>query len=68
MTTQHCIVDKWQWLHDEFNIYLTLEKAYKPHDHIAPRCYGAFKGNGVAVLIHVMGFWMESLPVLSSKQ
>ena len=43
-----------QRLHDEFNIYLTLEKAYQscqPHDRIAPRCYGAFQGDGVAVLI-----------------
>ena len=47
-------VDKPQQLHDEFNIYLTLEKAYqscKPHDRITPRCYGAFEGDGVAVLI-----------------
>ncbi|KAF8815478.1 hypothetical protein BYT27DRAFT_7333909 [Phlegmacium glaucopus] len=46
--------DNRQRLHDEFNIYLTLEKAYQscqPHDRIAPRCYGAFEGDGVAVLI-----------------
>ena len=46
--------DSRQRLHDEFNIYLTLEKAYQSrrrHDHIAPRCYGAFEGDGVAVLI-----------------
>jgi len=31
-----------------------LEKAYQsrqPHDRIAPRCYGAFEGDGMAVLI-----------------
>ena len=45
--------DKRQRLHDEFNIYLrlTLEKAYQPHDRIALRCYSAFEGDGVAVLI-----------------
>ena len=46
--------DNQQRLHDEFNIHLTLEKAYQscqPHDRIAPRCYGAFEGDGVAVLI-----------------
>ena len=45
---------KRQRLHDEFNIYLTLEKAYQSHqlhDRIAPRCYGAFEGDGVIVLI-----------------
>ncbi|KAF8344431.1 hypothetical protein F5887DRAFT_1272389 [Amanita rubescens] len=43
-----------QRLHDEFKIYLALEKAYQsrqPHDRIAPHCYGAFEGDGVAVLI-----------------
>ena len=46
--------DKRQRLHNEFNIYLDLEKAYQsrqPHDRIAPRCYGAFEGNDMAVLI-----------------
>ena len=46
--------DKRERLHHEFNIYLTLENAYRscqPHDRIAPRCYGAFEGDGVAVLI-----------------
>ena len=41
-------------LRNEFNVYLTLEKAYHSgqlRDRIAPRCYGAFKGNGVDVLI-----------------
>ncbi|KIK09865.1 hypothetical protein K443DRAFT_127259 [Laccaria amethystina LaAM-08-1] len=42
--------DKQQRLHDEFNIYLTLESR-QPHDCIAPHCYGAFEGNGVAILI-----------------
>ncbi|KIL55381.1 hypothetical protein M378DRAFT_634291 [Amanita muscaria Koide BX008] len=46
--------NKRQRLHDEFNIYLTLEKGYQSrqlHDRIAPRCYGAFEGDRVAVLI-----------------
>jgi hypothetical protein len=41
-------------LRNEFNVYLTLEKAYqfgKLRDRIAPRCYGAFKGERVDVLI-----------------
>jgi hypothetical protein len=43
-----------QRLRSEFNIYVTLEKAYHSgqlRDRIAPRCYGAFKGNRVDVLI-----------------
>jgi len=43
-----------QRLRNEFNVYLTLEKAYHSgqlRDRIAPRCYGAFKGNCVDVLI-----------------
>ncbi|EDR11560.1 uncharacterized protein LACBIDRAFT_313890 [Laccaria bicolor S238N-H82] len=46
--------DKRQRLRDEFNIYLALEQAYQSrqlHHRIAPRCYGAFEGNGVAVLV-----------------
>ena len=47
--------DRRQRLRNEFNIYLSLEKAYysgELRDRIAPRCYGAFKGNpGVDVLI-----------------
>ena len=46
--------DKQQRLHDEFNMYLSLEQAYRsrqPRRRIAPRCYGAFEGNGVAVVI-----------------
>ena len=46
--------DSRQRLYNEFNIYLTLEKAYHTgqlSDRIAPRCYGAFKGNRVDVLI-----------------
>jgi len=41
-------------LRNEFKVYLTLEKAYHSgqlRDHIAPRCYGAFKGNRVDVLV-----------------
>jgi hypothetical protein len=37
-----------------FNIYLALEKAYRSgqlRDRIAPRCYGAFEGDGIDVLI-----------------
>jgi hypothetical protein len=43
-----------QRLRNEFNTYLILDRAYHSgqlHDRIAPRCYGAFKGNGVDVLI-----------------
>jgi hypothetical protein len=41
-------------LRNEFNAYLTLDEAYQSGqlcDRIAPRCYGAFEGNGVDVLI-----------------
>ncbi|KAH9180574.1 hypothetical protein EDB89DRAFT_2110658 [Lactarius sanguifluus] len=37
-----------------FGVYLTLETAYQSgqlHDRIAPHCYGAFRGDGVNVLI-----------------
>ena len=43
-----------QRLRNEFNLYLTLERAYHSgqlRDRIAPRCYGAFKSNRVDVLI-----------------
>jgi hypothetical protein len=43
-----------QRLHDEFNIYLILDEAYQYGQlcsRIAPRCYGAFEGNGIDVLI-----------------
>jgi hypothetical protein len=43
-----------QRLRNEFNVYLTLDKAYHSgqlHEPIAPRCYGAFKGNHADVLI-----------------
>ena len=43
-----------QRLRSEFNIYLDLEKAYHTGQlryRIAPRCYGAFKGNHMDVLI-----------------
>ena len=43
-----------QRIRNEFNIYLTLDKAYHSgqlRDRIAPRCYGVFKGNRVDVLI-----------------
>lgn len=46
--------DNRQRLHNEFNIYLALEKAYQAgqlRDRITPRCYGAFEGDGVNVLI-----------------
>jgi hypothetical protein len=39
---------------NEFNVYLTLEKAYRSgqlHDRIAPHCYGAFEGDGIEVLL-----------------
>jgi len=43
-----------QRIRNEFNAYLTLDRAYHSgqlRDRIAPRCYGAFKGNRVDVLI-----------------
>ena len=43
-----------QRIRNEFNVYLTLDRAYysgQLRDRIAPRCYGAFKGNPVDVLI-----------------
>jgi hypothetical protein len=42
-----------QRLHDEFNVYLTLEEVYQSGqllNLIAPRCYGVFEGNGVDAL------------------
>ncbi|KIL58501.1 hypothetical protein M378DRAFT_170490 [Amanita muscaria Koide BX008] len=43
-----------QRLRNEFKVYLTLDKAYKSGqicDRIAPRCYGAFEGDRMDVLI-----------------
>jgi hypothetical protein len=51
---RHADADSRQCLHNEFNIYLTLDKAYQSgqlRDQIAPRCYGAFKAAGVDALI-----------------
>jgi hypothetical protein len=51
---RHTDADKRLRLHNEFDIYLTLEKAYQSDqlpDRIAPCCYGAFEGEGVNVLI-----------------
>ncbi|KAM6493293.1 hypothetical protein JOM56_011427 [Amanita muscaria] len=41
-------------LRNEFNVYRTLDKAHQfgqLRDRIAPRCYGAFKGNRMDILI-----------------
>ena len=46
--------DKRRRLRNEFDVYLTLDEAYQSGqlcDRIAPRCYGAFEGNGVDILI-----------------
>ncbi|KIM80579.1 hypothetical protein PILCRDRAFT_73114 [Piloderma croceum F 1598] len=46
--------DSRQRLRNEFNVYLILDEVYQSGrlcDHIAPRCYGAFEGNTVDVLI-----------------
>ena len=59
--------DSRQRLRNEFKVYLTLDRAYHSgqlHDPIAPRCYGAFKGNHVDVLIldlceGVLKEWVE---------
>jgi len=43
-----------QRLRNEFDVYITMEKAYqsgKLRDRIAPRCYGAFEGKYIDVLI-----------------
>ena len=42
--------DEWQWLHDQFKIYLPSEPR-QLHNHITPHYYSAFKGNGLAILI-----------------
>ncbi|KAH9964387.1 hypothetical protein BGW80DRAFT_1438550 [Lactifluus volemus] len=45
---------KRQRLRNEFKIYLILEEAYQSgrlHDRIAPRCYGAFVGRYLDVLV-----------------
>jgi hypothetical protein len=39
---------------NEVDVYITLEKAYRSgqlQDRIAPRCYGAFEGKNIDVLI-----------------
>ena len=64
---RHDDADKRQRLHDEFKIYLTLEKAYQSgrlRNRIAPRCYGAFDGDGMGILIldlcdGVLNHWGE---------
>jgi hypothetical protein len=41
-------------LRNEFEIYITMEKAYqsgKLQNRIAPRCYGAYEGKYIDVLI-----------------
>jgi hypothetical protein len=46
--------EKRQRLRNEFKIHLTLDEAYQSgrlHDRIAPRCYGAFEGSRMDVLI-----------------
>ena len=40
--------------HNEVDVYITLEKAYRSdqlQNRIAPRCYGAFEGKNIDVLI-----------------
>ena len=46
--------EKQQRLRNEFKIHLILDEAYQSgrlHDRIAPRCYGAFEGYCMEVLI-----------------
>jgi hypothetical protein len=46
--------DRRERLRNEFNVYLILEKAYRSgrlSDRIAPRCYGAFEGDSIDILI-----------------
>ena len=59
--------DSRQRLRNEFKVYLTLDRAYHSgqlHDPVAPRCYGAFKGNHVDLLIldlceGILNEWVE---------
>ena len=59
--------DSQKRLRNEFNVYLILEEAYqtgKLRDRIAPRCYGAFEGDNMYVLIlelcdGILGAWKE---------
>ncbi|KAH9975465.1 hypothetical protein BGW80DRAFT_1436615 [Lactifluus volemus] len=47
-------IQKRQRLRNEFKIYLILDEAYQSgrlHDRIAPRCYGAFVGRYMDVLV-----------------
>ena len=46
--------DSRQRLRNEFNAYLIIEAAYQSgrlRDRITPRCYGAFEGDGVDVIV-----------------
>jgi hypothetical protein len=50
----HSDMDSRQRLRNEFNVYLIIEAAYQSgrlRDRITPRCYGAFEGDGVDVLL-----------------
>jgi len=47
-------MDSRQRLRNEFTVYLIIEAAYQSRrlrDRITPRCYGAFEGDGVDVLV-----------------
>lgn len=53
-----------QRLRNEFKVYLTLEKAYHSGRLGRPRCYGAFKGDGLDIVIlelcdDMVGAWDE---------
>jgi hypothetical protein len=46
--------DRRRRVRKEFNVYLALENAFRCgqlRDRIAPRCYGAFEGDNIDVLI-----------------
>jgi hypothetical protein len=46
--------DSRQRLRNEFNTYRIIEAAYQSRrlrDRIPPRCYGAFEGDGIDVLV-----------------
>jgi hypothetical protein len=63
----HSDADNRQRLRNEFDVYLILDEAYQSgqlHNRIAPRCYGAFEGNGIDILIldlcdSVLNAWDE---------
>ena len=65
-------IDSRQRLRNEFSVYLIIEAAYQSkqlRDRITPRCYGAFEGDGVAVLVlDLCGGILNSWDELSASE